>query len=82
LNKKNEQKQGAIYSTNKQELQKIRNLMIVFNGLATNARPLIKFLAFRWKILCATQFLGKVINFNKKVMRNKKIDIGNWRRSV
>jgi hypothetical protein len=76
LNKKNEQKQGAIYSVKKAELEKIRNLMIVFNSLATNAGPLLKFLAFRWKVISATQFLGKLINFNKRVLRNKKIDIG------
>jgi hypothetical protein len=76
LNKKNEQKQGAIYSTKKSELQKIKNLMIVFNALATNSGPLLKFLAFRWKVMSATQFLGKLINFNKRVLRNRKIDIG------
>ena len=77
LNKKNEQKQGAIYSSKKKELGKIRNLMIVFNSLAINSGPLLKFLAFRWKVISATQFLGKLVNFNKRVLRNKKIDIGN-----
>ena len=76
LNEKDEQKQAAVYSANKPELEKVRNLLVLFNGLASHAGPLLKFLAFRWKVLSSTHFLGKLVNFNKRVLRNKKIDIG------
>lgn len=75
-NAKDEQKQAAVYSTTRAELEKVRNLLILFNGLATQAGPLLKFIAFRWKVLGSTQFLGKLVNFNKRVIRNRKIDIG------
>lgn len=73
---KDQHKQAAVYSTSRKELEKVRNLMILFNGLATHAGPLLKFLAFRWKVLSSTHFLGKLVNFNKRIIRNRKIDIG------
>lgn len=69
-------KQAAVYSGKKDDLRKVRDLVILFNGLATNSRSLLKFIAFRWKVMVATNVFAKLIRFNKKILRNTKIDIG------
>lgn len=76
INQRRELKEGAVYANKKKELEKVKNLIIIFNGLGTHSYSLLKLLAFRWKVLFSTVLFGKMIRFNQKVLNNTNINIG------